>query len=48
MTLWVLKVNGTPHTFRSSGAATAYARISRALRPTVRLALKRVRIPVLL
>lgn len=45
MTLWVLRVGGTPHTFRTSGAATRYARIARALRPNVRLALKRVRLP---
>ena len=45
MTLWILRVAGTPHTFRTSAAATRYARIARALRPNVRLALKRIRLP---
>lgn len=45
MTLWIVRVAGTPHTFRSSRAATEYARIARVLRPGVRLALKRVRLP---
>ena len=32
MTLWILRVAGTPHTFRTSAAATRYARIARIAR----------------